>query len=140
MPEGAKVIFHNGVSDQEYEELLGECTALVTLSREEGYGLPLVEAMSMGTPVVATDMPIFREVADDAALFAAPDDPRGFAEQVRRLADHETWSRYSRLAVLRAENYSWERSARQLIELAEYASNHRAKLRGSAGKAFRSKR
>ncbi len=116
--------------------MLGECTALVTLSREEGYGLPLVEAMSMGTPVVATDMPIFREVADDAALFAAPDDPQGFAAQVRRLADSATWSRFSRRAVQRAENYSWERSARQLIELAEYASNHRARLKGGAGKTF----
>ncbi|MFY9677106.1 glycosyltransferase family 4 protein [Glutamicibacter protophormiae] len=134
IPEGARVVFHNGVSDQEYEEMLGECTALVTLSREEGYGLPLVEAMSMGTPVVATDMPIFREVADDAALFAAPDDPQGFAAQVRQLADSGTWSLFSRRAVQRAENYSWERSARQLIELAGYASNHRARLKGGTGK------
>lgn len=125
IPAGAKIVFHNGVSDQEYEQLLSECTALVTLSREEGYGLPLVEAMSMGTPVVVTDMPIFREVAEEAALYASPDDAPGFAEQVRTLADPATWKEFSQRAVQRAEHYSWERSAQQLLELAKYASDHR---------------
>ncbi|ALG28434.1 MULTISPECIES: glycosyltransferase family 4 protein [Glutamicibacter] len=125
IPNGAAVVFHDGVSDHEYEQLLSECTALVTLSREEGYGLPLVEAMSMGTPVVVTDMPIFREVAEDAALYASPDDARGFAEQVRTLDESATWMEYSHRAVQRAEHYSWERSAQQLLELAKYASDHR---------------
>ncbi len=134
IPKGATVVFHNGVSDEEYEELLSECTALVTLSREEGYGLPLVEAMSMGTPVVATDMPIFREVADQAAHYASADDPKGFAQQVLQLADQETWIHFSRLSIQRAQTYSWERSAQQLLELAEYAANHRSSPRPEAGK------
>ena len=125
IPHGATVVFHNGVSDQEYEQLLSECTALVTLSREEGYGLPLVEAMSMGTPVVVTDMPIFKEVAEEAALYADADDAAGFAQQVRTLDRPDTWAEYSQRAVQRAEHYSWERSAQQLLELAKYASDHK---------------
>lgn len=125
IPEGASVVFHNGVSDDEYEQLLSECTALVTLSREEGYGLPLVEAMSMGTPVVVTDMPIFKEVAQDAALYAHPDDAQEFAAQVRKLGERSVWDDYSRRAVQRAEFYSWERSAQQLLDLAEYVSDHK---------------
>lgn len=125
IPNEATVVFHNGVSDQEYEQLLSECTALVTLSREEGYGLPLVEAMSMGTPVVVTDMPIFREVAEEAALYASPDDARGFAEQVLTLDEAATWKDYSQRAIQRAEHYSWERSAQQLLELAKYAADHK---------------
>ncbi len=123
--DGSQVVFHNGISDEEYEELLRECTALVTLSREEGYGLPLVEAMSMGTPVVVTDMPIFREVAGEDALFASPDDPMQFACNVRQLDDIETWKNYSRRALKRASNYSWERSAEQLLDLAQYAIDHK---------------
>ena len=127
VPAGAQVVFHEGVSDQEYEVLLGECTALVTLSREEGYGLPLVEAMAMGTPVVVTDMPIFREVAEDAALYAGADDAPGFAAQVRKLEDHDLWQQYSARSVQRAASYSWQNSARQLLNLAEYAIDHRKK-------------
>lgn len=125
IPSGGRVVFHRGVSDEEYEHLLGRSTALVTLSREEGYGLPLVEAMSTGTPVVVTDMPIFREVAGQAALYAAPDDPRGFADQVRTLDDESTWTEYSRRSLERAEHYTWDESAQQLLELARYAADHR---------------
>lgn len=121
VPAGAKVIFHGGVSDEEYAQLLASCTALVTLSREEGYGLPLVEAMSVGTPVIATDMPIFREVAQDAALFANPDSESEFAEQVRKLSDQTNWKDFAAWGLARAAQYSWETSAQQLLELARKA-------------------
>ena len=121
IPHNAKVVFHGGVSDEEYARLLASCTALVTLSREEGYGLPLVEAMSAGTPVVVTDMPIFREVAQDAALFADPDSAEAFAQQVQKLSDRDVWREYADRALVRAGQYSWDASARQLVELAQYA-------------------
>ena len=82
-PEGANIVFHNGVTDAEYEALLARTTALISLSRAEGYGLPLVEAMSHGTPVIASDIPIFREVGDDAVSYVHPDSPSEFAEAVR---------------------------------------------------------
>ena len=125
VPNGSTVQFHNGVSDAEYEEMLRQCTALVTLSREEGYGLPLVEAMSMGTPVVVTDMPIFREVAAEGGIFVDPDDPRGFADEILKLGEREIWKKFSTLAEERASFYSWNTSAEQLIELATYVINHR---------------
>ena len=124
IPAGAQVVFHGGVSEERYQQLLGECTALVTLSREEGYGLPLVEAMSVGTPVVITDMPIFREVAEDAALYVEADDARAFARQVQKLSDPSCWQDYSSRALERATQYSWARSARELMELARYAMEH----------------
>lgn len=123
-PTRSRVVFHGGVDDEEYQRLLSRCTALVTLSREEGYGLPLVEAMSVGTPVVVTDMPIFREVAQDAALYADADDARAFARQVNRLSDLDSWRDYSIRALRRSAEYSWEKSADQLIELAQYAMDH----------------
>src|SRR5699024_12278408 len=54
---------HDGIDDGEYRHLLRSATALVTISRSEGYGLPLVEAMAEGTPVVVSDQEIFQEVA-----------------------------------------------------------------------------
>ncbi|MBG0740259.1 glycosyltransferase family 4 protein [Paeniglutamicibacter antarcticus] len=128
VPAGAQVIFHNGVSDAEYDELLLRATALVTLSKAEGYGLPLVEAMSLGTPVVVSDTPIFKEVGGDAASYVAADSPAGFAAAVLALADPEIWSQRSTESVLQAAKFSWDTSARELLEIAEELSTRRPRL------------
>lgn len=122
VPPGAEVVFHNGVTDAEYEALLARTTALISLSRAEGYGLPLVEAMSHGTPVIASDIPIFREVGQDAVTYVHPDSPSEFAEAVRRLEQAEVWKALSRRSVERAAEFSWDHSARQLVDLAEEAA------------------
>ncbi|WP_240630379.1 glycosyltransferase family 4 protein [Specibacter cremeus] len=124
VPAGAAVVFHNGVSDAEYDELLLRATALVTLSRAEGYGLPLVEAMALGTPVVVADTPIFREVGGDAALYVPADSPAAFARAVTELADDAAWRARSAASVARAATFSWDDSARELAAIAR-------ELRGS---------
>ncbi|SMY12837.1 Glycosyltransferase involved in cell wall bisynthesis [Brevibacterium jeotgali] len=124
VPDGARAVFHRGISDEEYASLLDRATALVTASRAEGYGLPVVEALSRGVPVVLTDMPIFREIAGGTetagspARFADPDDPQDFARAVRSLEDPAQWSRASAAAPQRAAAHSWDSSARTLLELA----------------------
>lgn len=121
VPPGAAVVFHNGVSDAHYEQLLRQATALVTLSRAEGYGLPLVEAMTVGTPVVVADTPIFREIGGEAASYVHPDDPRTFAAAVRALDDPDVWRERSADSVRQAARYSWIASARALLEAAREA-------------------
>jgi glycosyltransferase involved in cell wall biosynthesis len=119
VPAGARVVFHNGVSDDEYDALLLRATALVTLSKAEGYGLPLVEAMSLGTPVVVSDTPIFREVGGEAASYVSADSAAGFADAVRALDDQLGWRKRSAAALQQAAEFSWDRSARNLVQLAE---------------------
>ncbi|MCU1433394.1 MAG: mannosyltransferase [Pseudarthrobacter sp.] len=118
VPAGATVVFHNGVTDDEYAVLLKRATALVSLSRAEGYGLPLVEAMSLGTPVIASDIPIFREVGGDAASYVEPDSATDFAAAVKTLRDNGHWQDVSRRSVARAAEFSWDESARQLVDVA----------------------
>lgn len=118
IPGGARVVFHNGVTDEEYAGLLRTATALVSLSRAEGYGLPLVEAMALGTPVVASDIPIFREVGGEAASYVDPGSPVQFADAVRALQDPVRWADASRRSVVRAGEFTWEQSARQLVDVA----------------------
>ncbi|MBT1003745.1 glycosyltransferase family 4 protein [Paenarthrobacter sp. DKR-5] len=121
VPDGAQVVFHNGVTDEEYDELLLRCTALVTLSRAEGYGLPLVESMALGTPVIVSDTPIFREVGADAAVYVDAQSPAAFAAAVRELEAEGHWQERSRASVLRAADYNWDTSAAQLVEVAREA-------------------
>lgn len=120
-PDHARLVFHRGISDEDYATLLDRSTALVTASRAEGYGLPVVEALSRGVPVVVTDMPIFREIAgphEGPALFADPDDPQDFARAVTRLEDPSRWAQAAAAAPARAAEHSWDESARLLLELA----------------------
>ena len=118
VPPGAHVVFHNGVTDGEYHEFLRSAAALISLSRAEGYGLPLVEAMALGTPVIASDIPIFREVGGDAALYVDPESPEHFADAVHTLQDNGHWEELSRRCVARAREFNWDESARQLVDAA----------------------
>lgn len=115
-PAGSLVI-HDGVTDAEYVELLERAHALVHASLDEGFGIPLVEAMSVGTPVVVSDIPIFREIGGEAAVYADPRDPAGFAAAVRTLEDPAEWRRRSAAARTEAERFDWERSADVLYEV-----------------------
>ncbi|RPF22632.1 glycosyltransferase family 4 protein [Myceligenerans xiligouense] len=112
-----RLVFHDGVSDEEYRRLLRGATALVSASRDEGFGIPLVEAMLLGTPVVVSDIPVFREVAGEAGAFVPPDDAEGFAAEVRALDEPGVWEKRSAAAVERAARFSWPRSAETLAAL-----------------------
>jgi glycosyltransferase involved in cell wall biosynthesis len=116
---GGRLVFHDGATDEEYHDLLRRATALVTASRDEGFGIPLVEAMGLGTPVVASDIPVFREVGGDAAAYVPPDDVAGFVRAVRELDDPAVWAARSAASRERAGHYSWESSARVLLALLE---------------------
>ena len=119
VPAGASVVFHNGVTDAEYDELLLRTTALVTLSKAEGYGLPLVEAMALGTPVVVADTDIFREVGGTAARYVPADSPHAFAAAVLALADPADWAACSTASVAQARTFSWDSSAQDLLAIAQ---------------------
>lgn len=111
----ARLVFHDGASDEEYADALRRATALVTVSRDEGFGIPLVESMSLGTPVVVSDIPIFREIGGDAALYVDPDDTAGLAAAVRGLEKPGEWAARSAAAVREAARFTWEASAAHLL-------------------------
>ena len=116
---GANVSFLNGVTDQKYFELLRNSKALVTASLDEGFGIPLVEAMERGTPVITSDIEIFEEVAGDAGLRFHRFDHEEFAGRVLELSDETLWQELSDRSLRQADEFTWEQSAQQLLELAK---------------------
>jgi glycosyltransferase involved in cell wall biosynthesis len=65
--------WEQGVDDHGLQRLYQRCTAVIMASRGEGFGLPIIEAATYGAPVVARDLPVFREVAGDTAAYFRSD-------------------------------------------------------------------
>jgi glycosyltransferase involved in cell wall biosynthesis len=92
--------------------------AVVQVSLWEGFGLPVLEAMASGAPVVASDIPVHREVAGEAALFVPCSDPEAIAGGIEKLwSDDAVRSRLVTAGRERAARFSWEGSARKAIDL-----------------------
>ena len=95
------------VSKDELARLYRDAAALLLLSRYEGFGLPVLEAMASGTPVVLSDDAALREVAGDAAVYVEDGDA---AAAVRlALAERE---RLAAAGIARAARFSWGETAR----------------------------
>lgn len=98
--------------------LYRSATLFAMPTRAEGFGLPLLEALALGAPAVASDLPVLREVAGDAALYVAPDDARGWAGTLSRLlGDTSLRDRQRALGLERARRFSYRDAAEQLAAL-----------------------
>jgi glycosyltransferase involved in cell wall biosynthesis len=76
------------LDERELWGLYGSATLFAFPSRHEGFGVPVIEAMSQGVPVVASDIPAVREVAGGAARLVGPEDVKGWADALDELLDH----------------------------------------------------
>ena len=100
------------VHDTDLPALYAGAIGLVIPSLDEGFGLPLLEAMACGTPVVAARAGALPEVAGDAAIFVDPHDPASVAGGILRLVGDETARQTCRARGLeRAAAFNWDRSA-----------------------------
>ncbi|HEV2146523.1 MAG TPA: glycosyltransferase family 1 protein [Longimicrobiaceae bacterium] len=115
---GGRIVEVAGATDVELRALYAGCEALIFPSLYEGFGLPVLEAMAAGAPVVASNRSSVPEVVGDAGLLADPEDPRAIAEGVLRLRREPALrAELVRRGRERAASFTWERSARGVADV-----------------------
>jgi glycosyltransferase involved in cell wall biosynthesis len=112
-PHGPGVVAAGALDDAAVAALYAHAAALVFPSRYEGFGLPPLEAMAAGCPVLAADIAPVREVCGEVARYFHPDDAAGLAAL---LAAPPTRTATAAGAAERARRFSWRDSARRLLE------------------------
>ena len=119
----ARTIFYGPASRDELRLLYNAAWALVYPSWYEGFGLPPLEAMACGTPVISSTAAALQEVLGDAPLYFDPADPAALSEHLTRLQCDEALSWQLREAGLqRAALYRWEETARRTLAVYEKAA------------------
>jgi len=102
------------VPDEQLPGLYAGAQCFVLPSLYEGFGLPCIEAMACGTPVVASNAGALPETCGDAALLVDPNDPSAIADAVQRAIGDE---RLRAAGLRRAAQFSWDRTAREIDAL-----------------------
>jgi glycosyltransferase involved in cell wall biosynthesis len=112
---GSELFLIEKPTDAEMAVLYDQATALLFLSRGEGFGLPLVEAANHGIPILCSDLPVFHEVAGDYATYIVSDEPSALASQIK------AWWLQCRAGVIPDTNnmprLTWEQSGEALLDV-----------------------
>jgi glycosyltransferase involved in cell wall biosynthesis len=106
------VDYHGYASDADRQAIYAGARLLVLPSFDEGFGMPVVEAMSLGIPVVASTRGALPEVCGGAALLVDPEDVEGLSQAMERvLFDGGMARRMGEAGLRRAQGFNWARTA-----------------------------
>ncbi len=110
----SRLFWLQGISDEFLEQVYAACSCLIAASEGEGFGLPLIEAARRHMPVIARDLPVFREVAGEHASYFSGREPGAVAEAVR------SWAKLTRLGQAPSTEgmswLTWQQSAGMLAQ------------------------
>jgi glycosyltransferase involved in cell wall biosynthesis len=113
-----RILFTGYVSDEDLASLYSSCTVSVYPSLYEGFGLPPLEAMACGAPVITSRIPVIMETASGAARLVEPTDLQELtAALVELLTDQKAREHYASVGRQRSAEFTWERTARQTLDV-----------------------
>ncbi|MBI5565095.1 MAG: glycosyltransferase family 4 protein [Chloroflexi bacterium] len=113
-----RVTFTGFVADEDLPALISSATLLAMPSKYEGFGLPVLEAMACGTPVIASNASSLPEVGGAAALYARPNDPASWAQLIDRVwGEAELQASLREKGLKQAAQFKWATMARETAEV-----------------------
>ena len=124
-----RVRFVGYLADDDLRALYSSCRVFVYPSLYEGFGLPLLEAMACGAPVITSDIPSVRETVGDAALLVPPTDINELARSITRLLENSI-EREQRSAAGKqhASKFSWEKAAAATLKVYQQFSRKQTRI------------
>jgi len=113
-----KIIFPGWINEEDKPAMYKLADCFVFPSLYEGFGIPILEAMAAGTPVVSSDIPALREVGGDTALFCDPKNGLEFAENIRKiLTDKDLRKILIEKGKQQAQKFSWHQTAEKMLKI-----------------------
>ena len=104
------------ISEKDVAGIFRSATAMILPSREEGFGMPILQAFDSDCAVISSSIPSLKEVAGDAALYADPGNAEEFAIQMMRLLENPQLEKeIVKKGQKRLEEFSWEKAAKALV-------------------------
>jgi len=118
--ESRGIVFTGYVDQQDLPHLYARAESFLFPSLYEGFGFPLLEALAVGAPVLASDIPVHREVCGDAALFADPHNPEEWKAGILKiLSDLPMKNKLRKNGFEQVKQFSWEKTAKLTLSVYE---------------------
>lgn len=124
--KGTRFFWLENASDEYLERIYGASNCLIAASEGEGFGLPLIEAAQHKLPILARDIPVFKEVAGKHASYFSGREPRDFSKALERWL--HAWYANRHIPSDNMPWLTWDQSAAQLISIVDQWSNHGHKI------------
>jgi glycosyltransferase involved in cell wall biosynthesis len=112
----SNLIFTGNISDHELAWLYKHAEVVLFASEYEGLGLPVLEAVKMGKKVACSNIPVFREISEEAFYFFDPLDIEDITLKLYRAIKDDRWAKKQKLYATINEHYSWPRSAKLIYD------------------------
>ncbi len=113
------VVFTDFVTEDQKWTLYQNAIASVLPSVYEGFGIPAIESMKIGTPVIVSDIPPFREVVQDCGLFIDPSNPNDLCQKMIEIKNPEIRQKLSKISKPQADKFSWDSTAKSVLQVFE---------------------
>jgi len=112
----SEVIMPGWVEEEDLPYIYNAATAFIFPTRYEGFGIPLLQAMSCEVPIAASSLPVLKEVGGEAVLFFDPDDTSSIEEALKNIiTDDKLRKSLIEKGKARVKNFSWEKCARETL-------------------------
>lgn len=113
-----EVVMPGWASEEDVSYIFNAASAYILPSLHEGFGITLLQAMACGVPAIASDIPVLREVAGEAALYFNPRDKDDMARAMKRIiVDQELRKDLIAKGLERAKKFNWEKCAKETLEI-----------------------
>lgn len=120
-----KIVFYGKATDDELLTFYSNAIALVSPSLMEGFGLPVLEAMTNNCLVLCSDIPAFREIAKETVIYFNPYSISDIKEKLLLACSNDSnhWNKFKEMAKTKEKEFSWEKMAKETLKVYEETFN-----------------